>query len=328
MPTSPAKYIIQCAWCGKEKACARSYRKFCSLDCSRASGRAKLEGLRAQGKDPAQTPAVRRLRISLAKQRAASGEFLGRALVKERRRVAALRVSGELTAPPDASQMAIAEGRPVVVESLGDTPAYIQFPLRGEEYTYTEQRWRASLKESSLLTLDGHGASIRVERGELILKPGASYVGARDPIKLVRGLHSTTAIVMLGGSGAVTLQAIEWCAAQKIALVAINREGELVTIVSLPSVHNAALHRLQHQASPLKLAQEIVKAKIEASIEARPMATEKLQSFLQQVDKVSSIAHVRMLEANAAIWYWKAWHFSLKTTGRHFPDHWRDENAA
>ena len=324
MKAMPAKFIIHCAWCGKEKACTRSYRKFCTTDCSRASGRAKLEVLRAQGKDPAQTPAVRKLRIALAKQRAASGELLGRALVKERRRVVALRDRGQLTGLPNAPDIAAAEGRPAVVEPKGDTPGYIQFELRGDEYAYTEQRWSSSLKESTLITLDGHGCSVRVERGELILKPGASYSAKRPDIKLVRGLHSTSAIVIFGASGAVTLQAMEWCAAQKLALFAINRDGELTTIVSLPAHHNGALHRLQHRASSLKLAREIVKAKIEASIKARPQATEKLEQFLQQVPKATSISHVRMLEANAAIWYWRAWHFSLKTAGRHFPDHWRD----
>lgn len=48
--------------------------------------------------------------------------------------------------------------------------------------------------------LDGHDPSIRVELGELVMKPGASCVGTRDPRELVRGLHSTIAILMLGES--------------------------------------------------------------------------------------------------------------------------------
>ena len=80
-------------------------------------------------------------------------------------------------------------------------------------------------------------------------------------------------------------------------------------------------HRLQHQTSPLKVARAIVTAKLEASIRVRPNADERMAQLLAQVAHAKTIAEVRMLEAQAAVCYWRAWNFSLKTVGRHFPDH-------
>ena len=321
-----AKFIINCAWCGKEKACTRSYRKYCSTDCSRSYGRSVLAEARARGVDPAQTESARKRRIAYAKKRAASGEFLGRALVKERRRQQELRADGKLTELPSAELLPAVEGRPVPIEAYGDCPSSVTYPLRGHEYAEAEIRWSNGLKESDIITLAGHGCSIRVERGELVLKHGCSYTGSKEPRILVRGMHKTSAIVMIGGAGAITLQAIQWCSAQKVAIFAVDRDGDLSSIVSLPAVHSAALHRLQHRANSLDVAREVVKAKIEAGIEARPMVRDELLKFKNRVDHVTNMSDLRMVEANAAIPYWKAWHFTLKTAGRHFPDHWRDFN--
>ncbi len=58
----------------------------------------------------------------------------------------------------------------------------------------------------------------------------------------------------------------------------------------------------------------------------RAKVREELLKFWNRVDHVTNMSDLRLVEANAPIPYWTAWHFTLKTAGRHFPNHWRDFN--
>ncbi|MBI4696054.1 MAG: CRISPR-associated endonuclease Cas1 [Gammaproteobacteria bacterium] len=193
----------------------------------------------------------------------------------------------------------------------------------GKDYADTERRWRETLVERNVLTLDGHGCSVNVERGELVLRPGGSYARREAERRIIKGVHSVSAVVVMGGNGAISLSAIQWCAAQKVGLFAVDRDGALTSVVATSPAHNVGVRRLQYNANPVAVAKEVLKAKLAAGAAARPKVKAKLVAAAAEVDKARSVESLRLIEARAATVYWGAWNLMLQTVGRHFPEHWR-----
>jgi hypothetical protein len=88
------------------------------------------------------------------------------------------------------------------------------------------RRLRERQKEP--LILCGHGVSLRVDGGTLLVRNGLTYYPQqREEFRFFKGDHAIPPrIIMLDGSGCVSFDVLDWFAEQGVTLVRINWLGE------------------------------------------------------------------------------------------------------
>jgi CRISPR-associated protein Cas1 len=88
--------------------------------------------------------------------------------------------------------------------------------------------------EAGSLILTGHGVSIRVEKGSLFVRDGNTHFPAEQRTwRFFPGsLAVPPAIVILDGSGNVSLDAIDWLAAQRVPLIRLRWNGSFASVLT------------------------------------------------------------------------------------------------
>src|SRR5271156_158640 len=89
-------------------------------------------------------------------------------------------------------------------------------------------------REATPLILTGHGLSLRVDRGHLLVRDGNThYPAERREWRFFNGtLDISPAIVVLDGSGDITIDAIDWLATQRVPLIRIRWNGQFASIIT------------------------------------------------------------------------------------------------
>jgi len=89
-------------------------------------------------------------------------------------------------------------------------------------------------KETQPLILTGHGISITVNRGTLLIRDGNTHYPAQaHQYRYFKGeLSIPPRIVLVDGSGNITLDALDWMAAQKVDLIRLKFDGELISAIN------------------------------------------------------------------------------------------------
>lgn len=130
-------------------------------------------------------------------------------------------------------------------------------------------------REATSLVLTGHGLSLRVERGSLLVRDGHTHFPAKERNwRFFPGaLDVPPAIVVLDGSGDITLEAIDWLATQRIPLIRLRWNGRFASVLTSGG-QAAVASKVQWQQrtrdSPrarLALAVNIVREKAENSLQ-------------------------------------------------------------
>jgi CRISPR-associated protein Cas1 len=88
--------------------------------------------------------------------------------------------------------------------------------------------------EASSLILTGHGLSLRVEKRSLVVRDGNTHYPARQRTwRFFPGaLDVPPSIVILDGSGDITLDAIDWLATQRIPLIRLRWNGRFASVLT------------------------------------------------------------------------------------------------
>lgn len=89
-------------------------------------------------------------------------------------------------------------------------------------------------RESNPLILTGHGLSLRVNRGSLLVQDGNThYPAERREWRFFNGaLDIPPAFIVIDGSGDITLEAIDWLATQRVPLIRLRWNGEFASIIT------------------------------------------------------------------------------------------------
>jgi CRISPR-associated endonuclease Cas1 len=106
------------------------------------------------------------------------------------------------------------------------------------EYWMSESEAKVSRhvrdREAHPLILTGHGLSLRVEKRALTVRDGLTHFPAKQ--KTLRyfpgALNVPPAIVVLDGSGNITLDAVDWLAAQRIPLIRLRWNGRFASVLT------------------------------------------------------------------------------------------------
>jgi CRISPR-associated protein Cas1 len=195
------------------------------------------------------------------------------------------------------------------------------------------------------LILSGHGLRLRVDHGTLLVQNGFThYPQRREEYRLFPGdWRLPSRIVILDGSGSITLEVLRWLADTSLPLVQINWRGEVVQFVGGSGYAiNPRLAQAQLAARKngrwLILSRKLVSEKISNSIatlcEAFPKSPEikagvaKLRALAREMkhDAPATVDDLLGMEGKAAIAYFEAWHgFPLRWEGTDrsaIPDDW------
>ena len=89
-------------------------------------------------------------------------------------------------------------------------------------------------RQTAPLILTGNGLSIRVDRGALWIKDGLTHYPQerREHRFFPGGLEKPPRIVLIDGSGQVTLDALDWLAEQDIPLIRLRWDGSFASVVT------------------------------------------------------------------------------------------------
>jgi CRISPR-associated endonuclease Cas1 len=161
--------------------------------------------------------------------------------------------------------------------------------------------------------VDGYGISLRVLYGKLRVEDGIA--DRRRSIVLDRAGLGLERLVLLGKTGAVTLEAFAWLRAIGAALVHIGPDGALLTHSVPYGYSGLPIRRAQALAAvtglDVTLARDLIREKLAGQrsnlvrLGARDLsAFDRLHASL---DGAHSIDEIRLVEAKAAAIHWSQW---------------------
>lgn len=108
----------------------------------------------------------------------------------------------------------------------------------GADWTRRAEYWiavcpgRDTKRSREPLIITGHNMSLRVHRGALDVADGFThYPQPRDTQRIFPGDPLPSRIVMLDGSGSITLDAIDWLAVRGIPLLRVDYRGLVVSCI-------------------------------------------------------------------------------------------------
>jgi CRISP-associated protein Cas1 len=89
-------------------------------------------------------------------------------------------------------------------------------------------------RETSALILTGHGLSLRVDKGSLLVHDGYTHYPAklREWRFFNSALDIPPSIVVIDGSGNITIDAIDWLARHRVPLIRVRWDGQFASILT------------------------------------------------------------------------------------------------
>ncbi len=202
-------------------------------------------------------------------------------------------------------------------------------------------------KRRDPLILAGHGVSLRIEAGSLLIRNGFThYPQKQETYRYFKGdADLPPRIIMLDGSGSITFDVLTWLNEQRVPLVKIDWTGSVVTVASGESFA-ANRERVAWQAETrsdkrrrMEFCNALIARKIEGCIQtleeslrrsfAWDRAMKRARDDLARLanDPPQTVDQLRMLEAHSAVAYFRTWHATSllwRASSRHpIPDEWR-----
>lgn len=200
-------------------------------------------------------------------------------------------------------------------------------------------------RNSNSLILAGHGNSMRVEKGALVIKQGFThYPQKQECHRYFRGdLDLPRIIMLLDGSGSLSFDVLSWLAEQSIALARIKSSGDIAIVASgngFASDQAKIDWQRETLACPkrrMAFAQRLIQDKFANSIETLArhlpehrdtnMATARAErGFVELGQSLDDMQQVRAIEGECASLYFRAWRnlrLQWKTSKRYpVPESW------
>lgn len=187
----------------------------------------------------------------------------------------------------------------------------------------------------AVCVVDGIGAEIGTAAGRLIVRDGIGR--SRRTRTYARATHELARVVVLAGSGSITLDAIRWLDGASVGWIVIDPKTQEVMSTSVHvSIDDARVRRAQALALGSGVAVEVARRLIRhklagqsavARIElADAKAADSIDDLADCLVASASLEEVRQLEAAAANVYWNAWSATslvfVKRDSERVPSNW------
>src|ERR1700722_19128542 len=179
--------------------------------------------------------------------------------------------------------------------------------------------WQDGARASPRVLVLGAYASLRVRGGALEIEHGPH--NDRHTIRVDIDAEPKPRAILFDSHGEfMTGEALRWCARYSINLALPGGPGRLITMIesALETKANTmtrmrdidpSIIRAQCAADPVKIAREIVRAKIDAELNTTiPDAAARRQEFEEwniKLNSARSVAEIMIVESRAAASYWR-----------------------
>ncbi len=187
-----------------------------------------------------------------------------------------------------------------------------------------------------VMIADGHGVSLRVSRGHLLIEDGIGQ--HRRQRRIPRAQRTLRRIVVLATDGMVSLDATRWCADLDIAVAQVERSGRILLLAGACGPDDARLRRAQACADPTRVKLPVARQLLAQKLAGQARATrdrlgaDPVAGFIE--DTARRLAHAdtvpRLLEVEAAAAnaYFGGWCGPVEVTFANrdkynVPGHWR-----
>jgi len=194
-------------------------------------------------------------------------------------------------------------------------------------------------KPQGVVFVVGQGVRLRVRRHALEILDGFPLEGPPRSRAVHRATAPVERILFLAGSGFVTVDALDWAATNGAPIVAVDQSGALRWTL-LPGKGGEWACRLRRAQAlvpftetGLEIARWLIARKLAGQRDTlrelgrSPDSVEMIAGAIAGIEGIRSIPHLRILEAQVADVYWKAWvglpvHFAPPSYVKKIPAHW------
>ena len=217
-----------------------------------------------------------------------------------------------------------------------------------DEYDASIPKRKRRERQAHPLILTGNGMSMRVNRGTLVIRDGLThYPQEFKEHRLFPGdIENPPRIVMVDGTGEITLDAIDWLAEQKIGLIRLKWNGGFTSVIT--SGGQAAdpekvlwQYQTRHDpAARVQFALGLLKAKARNTLETLEGWVPQSQFWNKSRENITdgltrlennppeTLPDLLGIEGAIATAYFRAWQgvqLTWNATSRHpIPDDWRE----
>ena len=195
------------------------------------------------------------------------------------------------------------------------------------------------------LILTGHGTSLRIDKGILVIREGFTHFPQKQNVRhYFKGdLELPRIIMLLDGSGSISFDVLDWLSEQSIALARINWSGDIAIVASnngFASDQSKIDWQRETLACPLRrleFVQNLIQKKLENSLSTikmhlpahrdTEMAINRAErGIIELGEPLTDLQQVRAIEGECASLYFRAWR-NLEPKWRiskryPVPDHW------
>ena len=196
------------------------------------------------------------------------------------------------------------------------------------EFENSQPTRRKRERNPAPLILCGHGVSLRIENGALVVRDGFTHYPQEEKRLrfFPRDLHLPTRIFLLDGSGTLSFAVLNWLAEQGVALARVKWTGEVATVAG-GNGYAADPAKVDWQretrSDPIKrlaFAADLIRQKVVASLDtleryipegrAREKAFEKARVAIDRLshETFSDLNVIFALEGECASAYFASWH--------------------
>lgn len=157
--------------------------------------------------------------------------------------------------------------------------------------------WRSG--RSTALTVSGYGIRFFVDRGRLIIEDGFANEGERRRTVLSRGTCRLQRIVIIGRTGLLTLDALQWLANLGIALLFVGIGGRLTSVFTPGGLEGSKvrLHRVQATARNSEVGVRVARLLIGKKLHGQLGNLDWMTDSGRQVPVEDRLRHQRMRTA-------------------------------
>jgi CRISPR-associated endonuclease Cas1 len=217
---------------------------------------------------------------------------------------------------------------------------------RGQAANSIKPRGRRERRKEPLI-LGGHGVSLRVDGGALVVREGRTHYPQEPKTqRFFRGdLALPPRIILLGGSGSISFDVLDWLGAQHLPLIRLSLDGSEINVFGGGGFAADTVKVMWQEATRadpkrrLDFSTKLIRDKLASSIitldgwlppsKMRDSARRKAEQSIAKIDRdpPRDLTALRLMEATNASAYFAAWRAIqirwIGTDRKPIPDDWR-----
>ncbi|MEM8917931.1 MAG: CRISPR-associated endonuclease Cas1 [Pseudomonadota bacterium] len=237
-----------------------------------------------------------------------------------------------------------------IIENASNSEWAIQSESWIAELVKLQKQRKLRERNPNPLILSGHGNSMRIDKGTLLIKEGFTHYPQKQSIhRFFPGdLDLPPVIMLLDGSGSLSFEVLSWLSEQSVSLIRIKWNGEIAIVCSgggYAADQGKVDWQRETRSDPKKrlaFSSDLITRKLQNSIatlqkhlpqsDYRQKAIERATRGIDELSaKPIDIEFVRSIEAQCASAYFKSWNLlkpQWKANSKFLiPDHWKGYRA-